>query len=56
MVAVSTGCLINLDHAYFKYGKSHDNKPALGTVIIDQGMPIAHPMITDKHGRWIGKL
>jgi len=51
--AAATGCLIDPKSPCFGY-TSVD--PVLGTVVIEDGVPIYIPLRTDKHGRWIGRL
>lgn len=48
-----TGCLVDPTHPFFSYSRGNER---LGTLVIDHGRPIPHPMKTDKHGRWTGRL
>lgn len=49
-----TGCLIDRDQYAFNYAKANVLKPALGCMIIEDGMPSIIPMILDDKGRWEG--
>ena len=54
---VYSGCLIDRQSMAFAYGKNHIPKPLLGCTLISKaGYPNLIKMITDKDGRWIGKL
>jgi hypothetical protein len=54
--SVYGGCLLDVDSMAFAYGKLFSNKPVLGAVIINEGIPQCIPMVTDKHNRWTGRL
>lgn len=54
--AVQGGCLVDEDSRAFSYGRESKYKPALGCVVIVEGVPQIVPMQTDIHGRWTGKL
>jgi hypothetical protein len=53
---VQAGCLIDHTSMAFAYNKTGILRPALGCVVIIHGFPQLIPMITDNHGRWVGKL
>ena len=42
--AVDTGCLVDHDSLAMAYGKNFSEKPILGCVIIQDGIPLAIPM------------
>lgn len=48
------GCLVDQKSLAFEYAKNNLKTPALGAAIIENGKCNLHPMILDKHGRWIG--
>lgn len=50
------GCLIDNDSLAFAYGKESKYKPALGCMVIVEGVPQIVPMQTGVDGRWVGKL
>lgn len=53
---MNTGCLVDLENLAFMYGKNYSKRPALGTGIITNNIPVVVPMRLDKHDRWTGKL
>lgn len=53
---MTSGCLIDRESAAFAYGRYSPKKPVLGCSAIIGGVPRLFPMITDKAGRWIGKI
>jgi len=54
--SVYGGCLLDIDSMAFAYGKLFNNKPVLGAVIIQDGVPHCIPMRVDAHNRWTGDL
>lgn len=48
------GCLIDNDSLAFAYGKESKFKPALGCMVIVEGVPQIIPMQTNQDGRWVG--
>lgn len=53
---MNTGCLIDVSHYCFDYGKNIRIKPTLGTGVIVNGVPFFIPMRLDLSGRWVGCL
>lgn len=54
--AAQGGCLIDADSLAFAYGKESKYKPALGCMVILEGVPHIIPMRLDIEGRWVGDL
>lgn len=54
--AAQGGCLVDEDSRAFSYGKESKYKPALGCLVIIEGVPQIVPMQTNSEGRWIGKI
>ena len=54
--AAQGGCLIDNDSLAFAYGKESKFKPALGCMVIVNGVPQIVPMLTDVDGKWVGSL
>lgn len=53
---MNTGCLIDVSHYAFNYGKTLRNKPTLGMGVICDGVPYFVPMFTDHQGKWLGRV
>lgn len=54
--AAQGGCLIDSDSLAFAYGKESRFKPALGCMVIIEGVPQIIPMKLDYEGGWVGSL
>lgn len=54
--AAQGGCLVDEGSRAFAYGKESKYKPALGCMVILEGVPQIIPMLTDAEGRWVGKI
>lgn len=54
--AAQGGCLVDEDSRAFSYGKESKYKPALGCLVILEGVPQIIPMQTNSDSRWIGKI
>lgn len=54
MFSAYTGCLIDRDKYAFKYARANVQKPALGLLLVTDGIPTICPMILDSKGRWKG--
>lgn len=54
--AAQGGCLVDEDSRAFSYGKESKYKPALGCLVILEGVPQIIPMQTNSDGRWVGKI
>ncbi|QYC97016.1 phosphoesterase [Klebsiella phage IME184] len=54
--AAQGGCLVDEDSRAFSYGKESKYKPALGCLVIIEGVPQIVPMQTNSDGRWVGKI
>lgn len=54
--AVQGGCLIDESSRAFAYGRESKYKPALGCVVILDGVPHIVPMQTNSDNRWVGKI
>lgn len=54
--AAQGGCLIDSDSLAFAYGKESRYKPALGCMVILNGVPQIIPMQLDVAGGWVGSL
>ena len=54
--AAQGGCLIDSDSLAFAYGKESRYKPALGCMVILNGVPQIIPMQLDIEGGWVGAL
>jgi len=54
--AAQGGCLVDEGSRAFSYGKESKYKPALGCLVIIEGVPQIVPMQTNSEGRWIGKI
>jgi len=52
----NVGCLVDYKSRAADYGKNFVNKPILGCMIIEDGVPHLIPMNLTKAGRWTGKL
>lgn len=52
--AAQVGCLINDASLAFAYNKLTLERPLLGCLRIEEGVPHLLPMLLDKHGRWTG--
>lgn len=50
------GCLVDEDSRAFTYGRESKYKPALGCIVIIEGVPQIIPMQTDIDGRWVGNI
>lgn len=53
---LNTGCLIDIDHYCFTYGKNIRIKPTLGCGVIKNGIPHFIPMLLNYQKRWTGIL
>lgn len=53
---MNTGCLIDAEAYAFAYGKKLRAKPTLGSGVIIEQTPYFIPLLTNKAGRWTGKL
>jgi hypothetical protein len=53
---MNTGCLIDIDHYAFEYGRVLRNKPTLGMGVICDGIPYFVPMLVDKEGNWLRRV
>jgi len=53
---VNSGCLIDKTSQAFAYGKLNLNRPILGTVVVENGIPTCLPMVLSKEGRWIQEV
>lgn len=54
--AAQGGCLVDEDSKAFAYGRESKYKPALGCIVIVEGIPQIVPMLTDIDGRWVGNI
>lgn len=54
--AAQGGCLVDEDSKAFAYGRESKYKPALGCIVILEGVPHIIPMQTDIDGRWLGHI
>ena len=52
---LQVGCLIDDKSMAFHYNKLIAKRPAIGSAVIINGIPIPLAMILDKDGRWIGR-
>ena len=52
----NVGCLIDHKSLAYAYGKNLVNKPILGCMVIESGVPHLIPMHLNKSGRWTKKL
>lgn len=52
----NVGCLVDYKSRAADYGKNFVNKPILGCMVIENGIPHLIPMCLNKQGRWTGKL
>lgn len=50
---LNTGCLIDVEHYAFNYGKNLRIKPTLGCGVIKNGVPYFVPMILNHSKRWV---
>lgn len=48
------GCLIDESKYAFQYNKNPNAQ--LGAMVVEHGVPLMIPMLTDEHNRWTGKL
>lgn len=53
---MGVGSLINHKAYAFQYGQKCPRKSIIGTGMVVQGLPVLHPMVLNKEGRWIGHL
>lgn len=54
--AAQTGCLVNRKALQMAYNKNNIERCILGSLVILDGVPLPVPLLTDRHGRWVGKL
>lgn len=54
--AAQGGCLVDEESRAFSYGKESKYKPALGCLVLIEGVPQIVPMQTNSDGRWVGKI
>lgn len=54
--AAQVGCLIDDKSMAFAYNKLTPERPLLGCLIIENGIPKVLPMILDRKGRWTGEV
>ena len=54
MFSAYTGCLIDRERYAFKYARANIQKPALGLLLVTDGIPTICPMILNAKGRWNG--
>lgn len=52
--AVQAGCLIDDVSMAFAYNKTTVERPVMGSIRIENGIPHLLPMLLDKKGRWTG--
>lgn len=52
--AVQTGCLVDDTSLALAYNKTTVERPIMGSVRIEDGIPHLLPMLLDKKGRWTG--
>lgn len=50
------GCLADSKSMAMAYGKNLLNRPIVGCLIIQNGIPIPIPMVLAKNGRWTGRI
>ena len=53
--SAQVGCLIDDKSMAFAYNKANFNRPALGCLVIQDGLPILIPMDLNKNKRWKNK-
>jgi len=53
---LNSGCLLDQKAYAFKYSTKARKKITLGSSVLVDNIPFFIPMITDRRGRWIGKL
>ncbi len=53
---MNTGCLIDIDHYAFSYGKNLRIKPTLGMGVIKNSIPYFIPMFLNHEKRWVKYL
>ncbi len=53
---MNTGCLIDIDHYCFNYGKNIRVKPTLGLGVIKNSIPYFVPMYLNHQKRWVKRL
>lgn len=56
MWGAQTGCLVDVNSMAMAYGRNTLDKPMLGCLIIQDGIPRTVPMRLNKKGRWDGKV
>lgn len=54
--AAFAGCLVDETALAMEYGKNTANRPLLGAMRIEDGIPHLEPMLLDARGRWIQKV
>lgn len=52
----NTGCLVDNKSRAMAYGKNNLQKPILGCLIIQNGIPQLIPLVMNSSGRWTGRL
>lgn len=52
----NAGCLVDAKSRAMAYGKNNLQKPIVGCMIIQDGIPQLIPMVLNKAGAWVGKL
>lgn len=52
----NAGCLIDHKKLAFAYGRNNLQKPIVGCMLIQNGVPRLIPMFLNGKGRWVGKL
>lgn len=52
----NAGCLVDNHSLAMAYGKNNLQKPIVGCIIIQDGIPQLIPMVMKKNHRWIGRL
>lgn len=56
LFGLTAGCLVDTKSLAMAYNKNNLKRPVIGCAVIIDGMPILHPMLLSKDGRWTGKL
>lgn len=53
---MNVGSLVDHKAYAFEYGRKMITKSIMGTGLVVRGLPVLHPMLLNKNGRWIGRL
>ncbi len=56
LFGMTVGCLVDPEAITMAYNKNNLKRPVIGCAVIINSLPVLHPMLLNRKGRWVGKL